>query len=322
MSTMPRTRDEAIFLNLFDLSMEVRLEPAPLAGLEAAFVSGDMNSGSATFLARLPAGWDVQTDATQATLELFVFEGDVAAGETRVHSSGYLCVPQGGATTRLQSKGGALSLVFWNPNLPSFPPPYARVRAVESWQEPLMSRNPDNLSSTYRSLRVPDFNEQGFNGGPGGFLRLSYLAPGTTSPYQHVHHCCWEEGIMLAGDLFLADRGLFAPGSYIAFPQEFWHAVLATQTGAVMLVHTNAPMDYPWVLRDYPLAEKMCSDYLRNYRLGHSPRHTDWQNTPWIEWQERSEFREWLDAPGYEAWAGEVGLNVAWESRARWKWSL
>ena len=322
MATTTRIREEAIFLNLFDLVMEEQAAPAPLAGVDAAVVATDPGTGSTTFLARFPANWEHTSDTAEATLELFVFEGDVAAAGTRVNAAGYVCVPQGAGDTRLDSEEGALALVPWNPNLPSFPPPYASVRAVESWKEPLLSRNPDNLHSTYRSLRVPDFNEQGFNGGPGGFFRLSYVAPGTTSPFQHVHHCCWEEGIMLAGDLFLADRGLFAPGSYIAFPQEFWHAVLATATGAAMLVHTNAPMDYPWILRDYPLAEEMCADYLAQYRLGTSPRHTPWQDTPWVEWQERPEFQEWLNEPGYEAWGSEVGAGVAWDARARWTWSL
>ena len=322
MATMTRTREEAIFLNLFGLELSSVDDPRPLAGIQAATVASDPGSGSTTFLARLPSQWEHVTEAEEATLELFLFDGDLAAAGTRVHAGGYVCVPQGAGTTRLDSDGGARALVLWNPNLPSFPPPYAHVRAVDAWKEPLLSRNPESLTSTYRSLRTPDFNEQGFNGGPGGFFRLSYLAPGAASPFQHVHHRCWEEGIMLAGDLFLADRGLFAPGSYIAFPQEFWHAVLASQTGAAMLVHTNAPMDYPWVLRDYPLAEEMCADYLHQFSFGSQPKHTEWQDTPWVEWQERPEFKEWLNDPGYEAWGTEVGAGVAWEARSRWKWSV
>ena len=323
MPEITRTRDEALFLSLYDLPLTVQSAavPLPLAGLESALVSGDPVSGSITYVARFPAGWEHTTQALEATLELFLFEGDLAAGPTRVHQDGYVCVPQGSGTTKLTSVGGARALVLWNPNLPSFPPPYVGVRAVESWAEPLRSRNVENLSSTYRSLRVPDFNEEGLNGGPGGFFRLSYLAPGTRSAFQHIHHCCWEEGIMLAGDLFIADRGVFAPGSYIAFPQEFWHAVLATQTGAVMLVHTNAPMDYPWILREYPLAEEMCADYLRNFDLGRGHRHTPWADTPWSEWQQRPEFQEWLAGPASAAWDDVVGAGSAWAARSRWRWS-
>lgn len=321
MTTLPRTRDQALFLDLFSLPLAPLAAPSPLAGVDGAVVSGDPATGSTTYLARLPAGWEHTTEALEATLELFLFGGDVAAGGARVHAGGYVAVPQGAGTTRLESAGGALALVLWNPSLPAFPPPYCGVRAVESWQEPLRARNPDNLSSTYRSLRVPDFNEQGFNGGPGGFFRISILAPGTTSPFQHVHHACWEEGIMLAGDLFIADRGIFAPGSYVAFPQELWHAVLATQTGAVMLVHTNAPMDYPWILRPYPLAEEMCADYLRRFRIGAPQRHTEWHDTPWAEWQQRSEFQEWLADPATQAWGDEVGAGVAWRARSHWQWT-
>jgi hypothetical protein len=322
MASMTRTREETIFLNLFDLGLSSLVDgPTLLADTEAAVVASDPASGSTTYLARLSPDWEYVNDTNDATVELFLFGGDVAAEGPRVHAGGYVCVPQGAGSTRLDSEGGALALVLWNPNLPSFPPPYAGVRAVDAWTEPLLSRNADNLTSTYRSLRVPDFNEQGFNGGPGGFFRLSYLAPGTTSPFQHVHHCCWEEGIMLAGDLFLADRGLFAPGSYISFPQEFWHAVLASQTGAAMLVHTNAPMDYSWVLRDYPLAEEMCADYLHTFRFGSQPKHTEWQDTPWVEWQQRPEFQEWLNDPAYEACATDVGAGVAWDARARWSWN-
>ena len=126
---------------------------------------------------------------------------------------------------------------------------------------------------------------------------------------------------MLAGDLFLGDRGLLAPGSYIAFPQELWHAVLATQTGAVMLVHTNAPMDYPWILRDYPLGAEMCADYMHRYKLGTGHRHTSWEDTPWVEWQQRQEFQEWLASPASVAWGDEVGQGQAWAARSHWQWS-
>ena len=321
MLEITRTREQALCLDLFALPTATQPGPGPVTGLEAAQISGDPVSGSITYLARFPAGWEHTATALEATVELFLFEGDMAAGSTRVHAGGYLCVPQGSGATKLSSVGGAYGLVLWNPNLPAFPPPVFGVRAVETWAEPLRSRDATNLYSTYRSLRVPDFNEQGFNGGPGGFFRLSYLAPGMTSPYQHIHHRCWEEGIMLSGDLFLADRGLLAPGSYIAFPQEFWHAVLATQTGAVMLVHTNAPMDYPWILRDYALAEEMCADYLRRYKLGKSHRHTSWEDTPWVEWQQRPEFQEWLASPASVAWGDEVGPGQAWVARSHWQWS-
>ena len=275
--------------------------PPLLEGATARLVSHDPDSGAVTWLAELPAGYRHKDPAADATVELFLLEGDIALDGDRAGAGGYVCLPQGCGGGKLASKGGARALVFWNPALPSFPEPYHAKRIVRTWQIPLQVRTPGSVGQLYRPLRLPDTVGETFNGGPGGFLRMTVITPGMTSPSQHLHRTCWEEGFVLSGDIFVGERGLMGPGSYIAFPQGLWHAVLASQTGCVLLVHTDAPMDFPWELRDHPAGPAMVEDYMDAQPWGRPATHVPWDETPQ---------RRFLDSPAVRAWAKKAPV---WE---------
>jgi hypothetical protein len=53
----------------------------------------------------------------------------------------------------------------------------------------------------------------------------------------------------------------------VVYPQEFYHALFATRSSALILVHTDAPMGYPWPPRDYPEVDKLVGAYLDAARL-------------------------------------------------------
>lgn len=320
MSTDHWRRDIPQCRNIWDLGMSTLTEPALLHGSEGVVLSHDPQSGSTTYLAKVQPGWSRRETAEEATIEIFLLEGDLTAAGKTVGSAGFASLPQGlTGDVELSSARGFCALVYWNPNMPTFPPPYVGVRVTRGWDEPARQRTPGSLDQVYRSLRLPDFVGDGFNGGPGGMLRMSTLGPGMTSPYQHVHHECWEEAVVLTGDVFLADRGLLGPGSYIAFPQEFWHAVLATQGGAQMIVHSNSPMGYPWVLRDYPLGQRMVDDYLDTMPLARPVKHTPWAETHYPEWQKSPEFQAWLASDAAKPWASEEARGAASAYRSTWK---
>lgn len=316
-------RDVPQCLNIWDLELGEPAEPELLHGARAAVLSHDPQTDSTTYLARLPAGWQRREPADEATIELFLLDGDLTAAGRRVGSGGYACLPQGlGEAVELSSQGGCTALVYWNPNLPTFPPPYAGLRVTRAWDEPLLQRTPGSTDQVYRSLRLPDFSDQGFNGGPGGMLRLTTLSPGMKSPQQHVHRECWEEGVILAGDVFLGNGGLLGPGSYLSFPQALWHGILATQGGVTLIVHSNAPMGFPWTLRDHPLAHRMVDDYLDTMPLARPAGHVPWAESRYADWQSSPDYRAWLATEAASPWAGDEPHDTANAYRATWRRTL
>ena len=85
-----------------------------LHGLESKLISHDAVTGASTSMARLPASWSQTHGDEEATLELFVCEGDLSVEGAEVGAGGYAFVPRG-AGCDLGSTGGAQALVFSNP---------------------------------------------------------------------------------------------------------------------------------------------------------------------------------------------------------------
>ena len=48
---------------------------------------------------------------------------------------------------------------------------------------------------------------------------------------EHVHHECWEEIIVLQGDVFLINEGQMGIGSVVGHPQEWYHAPFVSGPG-------------------------------------------------------------------------------------------
>ena len=184
-----RSRDRPLFLDFLASSRERLPDPAPLAGLDGTLLSNDPPTGAATFLVELPIGLRREIDGKEASLEMFVLRGDVALEGDSVGAGGYVHVPQGGGGGELASGIGGVALVFWNPNMPSFPPPYTRNRVLRSRELPWRPTQPGAHGTLSKSLRLPDPAGRGedggaeYDGGPGGYLRLTYLAPGVDSPF-------------------------------------------------------------------------------------------------------------------------------------------
>lgn len=193
--------------------------------------------------------------------------------------------------------------MFWNPNAPCFAYPLTRNRVVDPVSEPWVDSIPGAHGIRHKSLRKPDPVphpcDEGYDGGPGGYLRFQYIEPNTIARDEHVHHECFEEIILLAGDCLLVNEGQMAPGSVVNHPQEWYHAPFFSRTGALILVHTDAPMGFPWPPRPYPEADALARSYFDGADWQCRPEHLDWIDHPLCAMQEASSvYRSWRpDAP-------------------------
>jgi hypothetical protein len=264
-------------------------------------MSRDASSGAETLVVELPPGLRRRVDAEDLTLELFVLRGSVSLDDVSVGAAGYVGLPQLCGGGELRSAQGALALAFATPNAPNFPPPYAANRAFRAWEQDWTPSLPQSHSVMHRSLRLPDPTGCGFDGGPSGFLRLQYIAPGIHADESHLHHECFEEAILLQGDVLLAEQGQLALGSVTAHPRDWWHGPFITRSGAVLLVNTDAPMGFPWPPRDYPFAEELARSYLDSAPWDVQPDHIPWSAIDWLACI--------TEQPAYGQWRADVGAR-------------
>lgn len=309
-------RDAPTFYNFLGLDMSALNAPDILGGLSGALMSKDIQSLAQTYRLEIPIGWTASTFAKDASLEFFVLSGDVSMNGERVGAGGYIHIPQLSGGAELSSQHGAHVLAFWNPNLPSFPYPYTRQRAAKTHDIEWKNSVPGGHGVMHKSLRLPDPTPEtphaGFDGGPGGYLRFQYIAPNMIAEAEHVHHECWEEIILLQGDVMLINEGQMGIGSVVSHPQEWYHAPFVSRGGAVILVHTDAPMGFPWPPRPYPDARKLCSCYLDDARWDVPAEHIDWKDHPLAAMQEKSkDYQAWRKTSDGAKWGdSDTGKEI------------
>ena len=175
-------RDEPTFYNFLALERNPLDAPDILAGLSGALMSTDPKSDAFTYVLNLPAGFPGRTDAHLASLEFFVLSGDLALNGEQAGAGCYLHLPQLGGGGEITSRAGATALAFWNPNLPSYAYPVTRNRVIKTWEKPWTPSIPGTCGGVmHKSLRLPDPvphpNDEGFDGGPGGYIRFSISSP-------------------------------------------------------------------------------------------------------------------------------------------------
>lgn len=327
-------RHEPTFYNFLALERRAQDAPDALAGMRGALMSRDPHSGALSYLIELPPGWRARTDAEKASLEFFVLRGRLALEGAAATSGGYVHLPQLCGGGELSSDHGALALAFWNPNLPCYPYPVTRNRVVNSWMLDWTNSLPGAHGVMHKSLRLPDPVphplDEGFDGGPGGYLRLQYIAPQMIAEAEHVHHECWEEIVVLQGDVMLLNEGQMGIGSVVSHPQEWYHAPFVSRSGAVILVHTDAPMGYPWPPRPYPNGRALCEAYLADAPWDAPTEHRDWSEHSLAATQEADpQYRAWRASPAGARWGGAEktervparpgGRGTASAFRASWK---
>ena len=284
--------------------------PGMLAGQTGSVLSVEENSGAFSALLEIPPGWSIEPNAEPADTELFVLEGEVALEGETVAAAGYAHLTRQAAGASLRSARGALVIALWNPASQALPPPSGALRTVRSQDMRWLAAEPGNHGVRCKSLRHPDVylgsdgsSSGAFDGAPGGFVRLFHLAPGISDPEQHIHEECWEEIITLTGDVLQADEGLTARGSVLDHPKGFFHGPMASTRGALLLVHTDAPMGSPWPRRQYPMGQQVTDAYHSSAAWQSEPVHTPWPDCPERQMLESVEHMTWVrNHPDHTSW--------------------
>jgi hypothetical protein len=310
-------RDEPQFGNIFERHISTLDEPAVAHGLEGFVLSRDQRSGAATLVVELPAASRRRVSLSEASLECFILDGAASVNRQEAPCGSYIFLPQGSGSAEVESKEFAILLVFWNPDMPLFPPPYSEISIKRWWEEP-WQETPDGPAhgAFHKSLRTPDMTGGDFEGGPGGFLRMTLLTPGYGDGRQHVHHECWEEVIVLRGDILMAERGRAGFGGYVGNPQEFWHGPFVSHGGALTITHTEAPMGR-WEFRNYPRGHELVESYLDTTPWNRLPSHESWTELDdYGDTDDDREYQTWRASGDGEPWSASVGRETASKFRA------
>lgn len=221
-------------------------------------VGRDADSHAVTALMGVPAGFGASVSAAGA-LELFVLEGALELAGRVLSTGGYAYVPEAVGALECRSPAGASALLFWRPD------PVQRLRdtvVIDTWAAPWEMTVLDGFpaGALHKSLRPGDRAGARAHGGDDGFLRLVHSAPGWTSALEERHVDCWEENILLHGDMLMPGRGVLAPGDVLANPRDHWHGPMVTKTGTLFIVNCDVPM--PVEYRPYPPGERELREYL------------------------------------------------------------
>jgi len=303
-------RDEPAFYNFLSLEREALDAPDLIAGMRGSLMSMDAHSGSRTYVCELPSGFRTRTDGKAASLEFFVLRGDLALNGSSVGVSGYIHAPQLCGGGEISTVSGALVLAFWNPNMPAYAYPVTRNRVIQTDKIEWVNSVPGSHGVMHKSLRAPDAvpgpSGEGFDGGPGGFLRFQYISPQAIADLEHVHHECWEEIIVLSGDILLVNEGQMGAGSVVSHPQEWYHAPFVSRSGALILCHTDGPMGYPWPTREYPQGRCFCERYIAETPWDEPAAHIPWNEHPYAAEQEASAaYQAYRASPQGVRWGGD-----------------
>lgn len=251
----PRLREEPLFFDVFVEPCQDGAAAAPevelARGLQVQVASRYADGRGYSLVAALPAGWTATERAADGTLELFVLEGEVAAEGQAVRGGGFLQVSKGAGPVRLAAgAAGARVVLLWHATLPVL---HEGWRVTSAWDAPWEVTVLDGFpaGAMHKTLRLPDAAEPGAHGAANGFVRLVMPGPGWLSLDKEKHQC-WEENILLRGDMLMPmpGRGVLRPGINLSNPCDFWHGPMATKGGALFLVHCDAPMDV--VYRPHP----------------------------------------------------------------------
>jgi hypothetical protein len=262
---IPRLREEPLCFDVFAEPWQEGAVAAPGVELARAVpvqvASRYADGRGCTLIAALPAGWSGAERAVDGTLEAFVLEGELTVPGRTLRSGGFLQVPKGAGPVELSSGAGARVVFFWHATLAVLHSDGWRVTSVwdEPWTVTQLQQVPAGM--LHKTLRLPDARASDVAGSAAGFLRLVLPGPGWFSPAMEKHGC-WEENILLRGDMLMPmpGRGVLRPGTNLSNPADYWHGPMTTKGGALFLVHCDAPMDV--VYRPHPGGEETLRAYL------------------------------------------------------------
>jgi hypothetical protein len=232
-------------------SEEVEQVPWSPPGFGSALcrpLSADPETGAATELLELPAGWQAPAGSFGAGLELLVIEGSLRIGDWLLRRFSYSYLPAGVATGPWASAEGATMLwmpaghlgfqageaarpgahsALWIPQIDSSALP---------WQPTITPGFP--LGAMRKTLRIdPD---------SGAGTWILGMLPQLRETRQEIHPTA-EEAFTLVGES-VSERGISRPGEYFWRPPFIPHGPFHTDVGVLIFFRTNGPLrtDYIW----------------------------------------------------------------------------
>ncbi len=233
-------REQPWMFAIADLPREAVSSVPLVSGLEARTISRDTASGGCTLEIDVPAGFEGVADP-DGRLDIFVLDGELAlGGATTIEGGGFATLPRG--ETTVSCAGPTRAIVLWAPGAEARSaglPPHVASAWERSWETNTQPGTPFGLMR--RRLRENDSGPP--QGPPGGWVRIVHVVPGWWTEGQECHAGCWEENIVLRGDVYMTDRAAaIRAGDCLANPPDHWHGPMATKGGALLLVHCDQPM--------------------------------------------------------------------------------
>jgi hypothetical protein len=229
-----------------------------VSGLEARTISRAAD-GACTLEVHLPAGWGGRAEP-RGRLDLFVLEGELTVAGEPVCGGGFATLPLGETPVAVVGGERARAIMIWGPGRPARAAgqsPHVASAWDRLWETNTQPGTPFGLMR--RRLREDDAGPP--QGPAGGWVRLVHVVPGWCTDGEERHAGCWEENILLRGDVYMADRGAaIRTGDCLANPPGHWHGPMATKGGALFLVHCDAAMGVE--LRDEGAHDEALKRYL------------------------------------------------------------
>jgi hypothetical protein len=225
-----------------------------LPGCQVKLLSLDPDTGAASALLRVPAGWSEAREGwLGAGVEHYVVDGEIDLNGRRYLADTYAWLPAGYPFRSMKTTTGAVVLVFfdaepaWHEGVHPAAGPDASD-AVEMLDAYRMAWATGTMDPAYADVGLRWKILRGSPDGPQATM-LVYCPPhvhppGWTGP-QEIHDCV-EEMFLLSGD-YLGDRGAMHAGAYFWRPPGVAHGPYGTRGGSLALIRTQgAPLRNQW----------------------------------------------------------------------------
>lgn len=202
----------------------------------------DPDTGAASAVVDIPAGWSCPPTGWSADLEMMVLSGAVHMGDQRLMRLGYVHVPEAVALPEMRADVPTRVVLFTSTAAEPEPADDARADQLSrctgpvhlsdlAWEQP---RTPGFPSGSGRkTLRLDEESGQGF--------WVLGLLPHWNSALREWHEFA-EENYVLAGELETA-VGVMTPGAYLSHPAgpEYIHGPMRSRPGGLIITRSSGP---------------------------------------------------------------------------------
>jgi hypothetical protein len=229
------------FIHSDDLAVVDRMVAGSSAPVHCRTLSVEPDTGGASAVVDLPAGWTMPPARWRGGLDVMVLAGTVHVGEDRMVRLGYLHVPPDATLPELRTDGATQVVVFTSAAVEAVPLDQVgdatggRIAPVQlsdlDWEQPRTPGFP--TGSGRKTLRLDDESGEGF--------WVLGLLPHWDSALREWHEFA-EENFILAGEIETA-VGVMTAGAYLSHPAgpEYIHGPMRSRPGALVITRSSGP---------------------------------------------------------------------------------